>query len=240
MNPGEEPGEGSWLTDPRCSAWLSQRWLASASLRRPSASASTPRGTRGTTTPSPPRSPPTAATWRSRASPATWSRATRTATGTSSSTTARPARPSASASTPRGNEANGDVPTFPRSRPTAATWRSRASPPTSSRTTRTASYDVFVHDRQTGTTERVSVDSSGNQGNEDSYEPSISADGRYVAFESIATNLVPGDTNGDGTSSSTTARPARPRASASTPRATRATPTSADPSISADGRFVAF
>jgi len=56
--------------------------------------------------------------------------------------------------------------------------------------------DVFVHDRQTGATERVSVDSVGNEGNEWSRYPAISADGRYVAFESWAWNLVPGDTNG--------------------------------------------
>ena len=46
------------------------------------------------------------------------------------------------------------------------------------------------------TTERVSVDSGGAQGNFYSYSPSISADGRYVAFRSLASNLVPGDTNG--------------------------------------------
>jgi Tol biopolymer transport system component len=57
-------------------------------------------------------------------------------------------------------------------------------------------YDVFVHDRQTGVTERISVDSSGNQGNDHSSHPSISADGRYVAFASDASNLVTGDTNG--------------------------------------------
>ncbi len=56
--------------------------------------------------------------------------------------------------------------------------------------------DVFVHDRQTGNTTRVSVSSSGEQGNWYSLHPSISRDGRYVAFESVATNLVPGDTNG--------------------------------------------
>ena len=56
--------------------------------------------------------------------------------------------------------------------------------------------DVFVHDRQTGITERVSVDSAGNQGNSGSYDPSLSADGRVVAFISWASNLVPGDTNG--------------------------------------------
>jgi cold shock CspA family protein len=57
-------------------------------------------------------------------------------------------------------------------------------------------WDVFVHDRSTGITERVSVDSSGTEGNGDSHEPSISADGQIVAFWSYATNLVTGDANG--------------------------------------------
>ena len=49
---------------------------------------------------------------------------------------------------------------------------------------------------QVQVTERVSVDSLGAQGNRASFEPSISADGRYVAFSSLASNLVSGDTNG--------------------------------------------
>jgi Tol biopolymer transport system component len=53
--------------------------------------------------------------------------------------------------------------------------------------------DVFVHDLQTGQTTCVSVDSSGALGNNQSTGPSISDDGRYVAFQSDATNLVPGD-----------------------------------------------
>jgi Tol biopolymer transport system component len=59
-------------------------------------------------------------------------------------------------------------------------------------------YDVFVHDRQTGATERVSVSSAGEQGDSDSggHGCAISADGRFVAFDSTADNLVPGDTNG--------------------------------------------
>jgi Tol biopolymer transport system component len=57
--------------------------------------------------------------------------------------------------------------------------------------------DIFVHDRQTGTTEIVSVDSSGVQTNDHSQEPVISEDGRFVAFESGATNLVHGGTFGD-------------------------------------------
>ena len=57
--------------------------------------------------------------------------------------------------------------------------------------------DVFVRDRQAGTTERVSVDSAGNQASGgDSLRPAISADGRFVVFHSDATNLVGSDTNG--------------------------------------------
>ena len=56
--------------------------------------------------------------------------------------------------------------------------------------------DIFVHDRQTGTTERVSVATGGGQATGgDSGYPAISADGRFVAFLSDATNLVSGDTN---------------------------------------------
>ncbi len=56
--------------------------------------------------------------------------------------------------------------------------------------------DVFVYDRNTDTVERVSLSSAGVQGGGASDLPSISADGRYVAFRSFATNLVAGDTNG--------------------------------------------
>lgn len=55
--------------------------------------------------------------------------------------------------------------------------------------------DIFVHDRQTGDTERVSISGTGQQANGNSYRPSISADGQLVAFYSLASNLVPGDTN---------------------------------------------
>ncbi|MEX1195092.1 MAG: hypothetical protein WED85_08540 [Dehalococcoidia bacterium] len=57
--------------------------------------------------------------------------------------------------------------------------------------------DVYVHDRQTGDTERVSVDSAGEEGSDASFYGHISGDGRYVAFESRAIDLVLGDTNGD-------------------------------------------
>lgn len=57
------------------------------------------------------------------------------------------------------------------------------------------SEDVFVHDQHTGATTRVSVDSAGQQANSSSGSSVISADGRYVAFNSHASNLVTGDTN---------------------------------------------
>jgi Tol biopolymer transport system component len=54
--------------------------------------------------------------------------------------------------------------------------------------------DVFVHDRQTNTTSRVSVSSAGRPGERGGFGPSMSADGRYVAFVSSSPDLVPGDT----------------------------------------------
>ncbi len=104
--------------------------------------------------------------------------------------------------------------------------------------------DVFVRDRQTGATTRVSVDSNGNQANDVGWHPAMSADGRYVAFASAATNLSPepeagylqvyvhdlvtGSTelvsrNGDGVPGN--------QASATTSEA---------PSISGDGNYIAF
>ncbi len=102
--------------------------------------------------------------------------------------------------------------------------------------------DIFVHDRWTGATERVSVDSSGAQADSESYAPAISADGRYVAFESVADNLVPGDTNvwGDyfvhdrlsGTTERVNVDSSGAQADYSSGYAA--------PAISADGRYVAF
>jgi uncharacterized repeat protein (TIGR01451 family) len=57
-------------------------------------------------------------------------------------------------------------------------------------------FGIFVHDRQTGSTELVSVSSTGRQGEGFTQSPAISDDGRFVAFDSDATNLVAGDLNG--------------------------------------------
>ena len=54
--------------------------------------------------------------------------------------------------------------------------------------------DIFLHDRESGITTRVSVDDAGFEANGDSIAPVISRDGRYVAFESGATNLQRGVT----------------------------------------------
>ena len=57
--------------------------------------------------------------------------------------------------------------------------------------------DIFVRYLQSGETTRVSVASDGTQANDDSWYPAVSGNGRYVAFQSYASNLVAGDTNGD-------------------------------------------
>lgn len=56
-------------------------------------------------------------------------------------------------------------------------------------------WDIFVHHRGTRTTERVTIAPDGQQSNNNSAYPSSSADGRYVAFASFATNLAPQETN---------------------------------------------
>jgi hypothetical protein len=100
--------------------------------------------------------------------------------------------------------------------------------------------DVFARDLATGVTELVSVDSSGNPGNDHSYRMALSTDGRFVAFESLATNLVASDTN------SRLDVFVRDRATGTTERISvdsagaEANGESALPSISADGRYVAF
>jgi Tol biopolymer transport system component len=55
--------------------------------------------------------------------------------------------------------------------------------------------DVLVHDMLTGQTTRISQSSTGEQGNDYSYIPAITPDGRYIAFNSAASNLVAGDSN---------------------------------------------
>ncbi len=102
------------------------------------------------------------------------------------------------------------------------------------------SRDIFVRDRQLGTTTLVSKSSAGILSNNMSFNPSISADGRFVVFESSADNLVAGDTNGwpdiflhDRASGVTT------RVSVSTGGA-QSDRACATATISGDGRMIAF
>lgn len=99
--------------------------------------------------------------------------------------------------------------------------------------------DVFVKDTWTGQVRLVSVSSSGVQGNNESANPRLTPDGRFVVFTSLANNLVPGDTDGDYdvfvrdlVGQTTT------RVSVSSGGPTNSN--GGEASITADGRYVAF
>jgi Tol biopolymer transport system component len=103
--------------------------------------------------------------------------------------------------------------------------------------------DVFVHDRVSGATELASVGMRGEPGDDLSAHATMSADGRYVAFTSYASNLVPGD------SGATWDVFVRDRATGTTERIDVDNGGIAAPAgrriysratLSADGRFVAF
>jgi len=100
--------------------------------------------------------------------------------------------------------------------------------------------DVFVRDRISATTTHVSVTSAGLEGAGDSGHPSLSPDGRYVAFESLADNLVSNDANNRSDVF------LHDRLTATTirisvgPGGVEANGASYRPKFSADGRYVAF
>lgn len=96
------------------------------------------------------------------------------------------------------------------------------------------SRDIFVRDLLAGTTIRVSTGPGGVQANEGSSRPSLSADGRYVAFDSAASNLVPGDTNGQ------TDVFVHDLQTGTTTRIAGGNGASLESSISADGMLVVF
>lgn len=98
--------------------------------------------------------------------------------------------------------------------------------------------DVFVHDRLSDTTERVNIASDGRQANDETYEPSISGDGRFVAFYSLATNLVSGDVNG---SPDVFVHDRQTRITKRISVSSDGTPgNGTSPAISTNGRFVVF
>jgi Tol biopolymer transport system component len=100
--------------------------------------------------------------------------------------------------------------------------------------------DVFVRDRVAQVTRRVSVGPRGQQANSESFEAAISADGRFVAFQSSASNLVAGDTNGhyDVFVRDRVAQVTRRESFG--PVGQQANSSSRFAAISAHGRFVAF
>ncbi|MEO7154371.1 MAG: hypothetical protein ABI054_06960, partial [Planctomycetota bacterium] len=101
-------------------------------------------------------------------------------------------------------------------------------------------YDCFVHDLVSGTTTRVSTNASGGEANAVSIEATISEDGRFVAFQSLASNLVPGDVNGvDDVFVKDLASGAIRRASISS-LAVESNGASLAATLSRDGRVVAF
>jgi Tol biopolymer transport system component len=100
--------------------------------------------------------------------------------------------------------------------------------------------DIFVFDRQAKQTSRVSINSAGVEGNSGSTAAAISGAGRYVAFQSQATNLVALDANNAGdifVHDRQTGQTTRVSVSSNGAEAQGA---SNDPAISADGHFVAF
>ncbi|MCA9137062.1 MAG: VCBS repeat-containing protein, partial [Planctomycetales bacterium] len=99
--------------------------------------------------------------------------------------------------------------------------------------------DIFVLDRSTGDIERVSVNNDGIEADSSSYYPSISTDGRFVAFESAADNLVPGDTTFTDVFVFDRSTRSIERVSVSH-TGLQVDGNSGGPSISGDGRFVAF
>ncbi|WP_455203702.1 PKD domain-containing protein [Kaarinaea lacus] len=100
--------------------------------------------------------------------------------------------------------------------------------------------DIFVREPMTGETSRVSVSDSGGQANNSSNNPSVNNDGRFIAFESLASNLVSGDTNNAADIF------VHDRVNGTTEivsigiNGEQSNQSSFDPSISADGRFVAY
>ena len=100
--------------------------------------------------------------------------------------------------------------------------------------------DVFVHDRQNGTMTRISVNSTGAEGNSDSYYPSISSDGRFVSFQSYASNLISDDSNGCSDTFVHDRQTGITTLASINSTGVQGNYASSFASISSDGRFVAF
>ena len=100
--------------------------------------------------------------------------------------------------------------------------------------------DIFVYDRIAHTIERVSIADNGAQSNSGSYHPVISADGRFVAYESYASNIVSNDTNGTLDVFLYDRKTHKVKRISVNDNGTEGNKRSEWPSITADGKFVAF
>ncbi|HFE37694.1 MAG TPA: hypothetical protein ENK06_04630, partial [Gammaproteobacteria bacterium] len=100
--------------------------------------------------------------------------------------------------------------------------------------------DIFVHDRRLHTTERVNVNSSGAQSVGPASDPSISEDGRYIAFVSAATDLVIGDTGAFTDIFVHDRQTGETRRVSVTASGAQANGNSTEPFISNNGRYVSF
>jgi Tol biopolymer transport system component len=100
--------------------------------------------------------------------------------------------------------------------------------------------DIFVYDRDTHKVERISVNNSGSQGNGDSFPPSISGDGRYVTFQSAASNLVANDTNNESDIFVYDRDDNSIERVSVDSNGTEGNGVSSSPHLSADGRYVTF
>ncbi len=100
--------------------------------------------------------------------------------------------------------------------------------------------DVFLHDRLTGTTERISESAAGEQAAGESFSVRLSGDGRHVAFGSSAPNLVAGDTNSNADVFVHDRSTGALERVSVTAAGSQVAGSSGESSISADGRFVTF
>jgi Tol biopolymer transport system component len=101
-------------------------------------------------------------------------------------------------------------------------------------------WDVFLFDRDTGLTQRVSVNSHGDQANYGSGHPAISADGRWIAYDSGATNLVDDDSGAWDVYLLDRDTGLTQRVSVHGGGNPYPTGSSRDPAVSADGRWIAY
>ena len=101
-------------------------------------------------------------------------------------------------------------------------------------------FDVFIHDRKKKKTKLISKTPDGTVGDATSKHPRISDDGRFVVFESFATDLIGNDTNGDEDVYLYDRRKKKMRRVSVTSKGLQRSGESDDPHISGNGRFIAF